>query len=158
MKKRFSIKRKLVIGFGVVFLAFLVNSFIMIHTSLENRKLNESITRLYTPSTNNLTKLRQVVVDSKMLIKNWVYIDKQSGTPDKLRLRRLHDSVFPAVIGRLEKLAPGWDQVNQALQSLNQVTQGNLELFQGLRNNAGNLSEQADVLKDITGFFRTHRQ
>lgn len=52
----------------------------------------------------------------------------------------------------------GADQVNQALQSLNQVTQGNLELFQGLRNDAGNLSEQADVLKDITGFFRTHRQ
>jgi len=113
MKKRFSIGRKLAIGFGVVFLAFVVNSFIMIHTSFENKKLNESITRLYTPSTNNLTKLRQVVVDSKMLIKNWVYIDKQSGTADKLRLRRLHDSVFPGVISRLEKLAPQWDQENQ---------------------------------------------
>lgn len=109
MKKRFSIKHKLFAGFGVVFLAFMVNSFIMIDTSLENKKLNESITQLYRPSTSNLNKLRQVVVDSKMLIKNWVYIDKKSGTPDKLRLRRLHDSVFPAVIGRLDGLADKWD-------------------------------------------------
>ena len=110
MKRRFNIGRKLALGFGIIFLAFLVNSFMTIDSSLENKRLNESITRLYNPSTNNLNQLRQVVVDSKMLIKNWVYIDKQSGTADKLRLRALHDSIFPTVINRLETLAPRWDE------------------------------------------------
>ncbi len=113
MKKRFSIARKLALGFGAVFLAFVAGAAIMVHTSLENKHLNNSITQLYRPSTNNLTKLRQVVVDSKMLIKNWVFIDKQSGTPDKLRLKRLHDSVLPGVISQLEELAPQWDSTNQ---------------------------------------------
>ena len=113
MKKRFTIGKKLAIGFGVVFIALLVNAFIMINNSINNKQLNESITGLYTPSTNNLSKLRQVVVDSKMLIKNWVYIDKQSGTADKLRLRRLHDSIFPAVINNLDALAPRWDERSQ---------------------------------------------
>jgi methyl-accepting chemotaxis protein len=114
MKKRFTIGRKLAIGFGIVFIAFLVNSFIMINNSLQNKELNESITGLYTPSTNNLSQLRQVVVDSKMLIKNWVHIDKQSGTADKLRLRRLHDSIFPGVIEELNTLAPQWEPESQA--------------------------------------------
>ncbi|HKL38023.1 MAG TPA: methyl-accepting chemotaxis protein, partial [Bacteroidales bacterium] len=113
MKQRFTIGRKLAIGFGIVFIAFLVNSFIMINNSLKNKELNEAITQSYTPSTNNLSHLRQVVVDSKMLIKNWVYIDKQSGTADKLRLRRLHDSIFPGVIEDLNALAPQWEPQSQ---------------------------------------------
>jgi methyl-accepting chemotaxis protein len=48
-----------------------------------------------------------------MLIKNWVYIDKQQNTVDKERLKRLHDSIFPAVLNNLEELAVKWDETNQ---------------------------------------------
>jgi methyl-accepting chemotaxis protein len=52
----------------------------------------------------------------------------------------------------------GANQVNQALQSLNQITQENLGLFEDLRNNASNLSQQAGVLKNITSYFTTRSQ
>ena len=113
MKTKLSIAQKLSIGFGIIILIFLINSALTINSSLKNKKQNEAITTLYTPSTTNLNKLRQVIVDSKMLIKNWVYIEKQKGTPDKMRLRTLHDSTFPAVIQNLENLADQWSQENR---------------------------------------------
>lgn len=113
MKYRLTISRKLALGFGIVILAFLVNAFITVNSSVKNRQLNDKITTLYTPSTYYLNDLRQAVVESKMLIKNWVFIEKQANTPDKQKLKSLHDEQFPEMIQRLQSLAKEWDDEHQ---------------------------------------------
>jgi len=121
MKYRFTISRKLGLGFGIVILAFLVNSFITINSSIQNRKLNEKITTLYNPSTYYLTNLRQAIVESKMLIKNWVFIEKQANTPDKQTLKSLHSETLPLLTNELKKLAEQWTPEQKELFS--QTTQ-----------------------------------
>ena len=49
----------------------------------------------------------------------------------------------------------GANQVNSALQSLNQITQQNAALFQTLADDATNLSNQADVLNEVITYFKT---
>jgi len=48
----------------------------------------------------------------------------------------------------------GANQVNEALQSLNQITQQNVSLFNSLNDDANDLSSQADSLNEIIRFFK----
>ncbi len=114
MKKiKLSITGKLTMGFGILLLAFIVNAVITVKSSIENRNLNEAISELYNPSAEALQKLRQNMVDSKMLIKNWVFIEKQSNTDDKNRLVKLHEESIPALNQELQNLSKQWTKEQQ---------------------------------------------
>lgn len=115
MKFNFTISRKLGVGFGVILIALIINATFTITSSLKNRELNDKIVKLYNPSSDNITLLRQLIVDSKMLIKNWVYIEKQSNTPDKNRLMELHEEALPGVIQKLDGLSREWEKGNQEM-------------------------------------------
>lgn len=110
---KLTIGKKLIIGFGVIFLAFIINALIILSYSIKNSNLNNQIIENYNPSQNNLIQLRQLLVDSKMLIKNWVYIEKQNDTPDKLKLKDLLDQDLPNTLTHLEKLSINWEKGNK---------------------------------------------
>jgi signal transduction histidine kinase len=48
------------------------------------------------------------VINSKMLIKSWVFVDSKSDTPDKIRLMEIHDIDFDAIVQRLNILSSDW--------------------------------------------------
>ncbi|PLX13837.1 MAG: methyl-accepting chemotaxis protein [Marinilabiliales bacterium] len=116
---KLTIGKKLIIGFGVILVALIVNAVIILNSSIKNSRLNNQITISYSPSQNNLSELKRQLVDSKMLIKNWVYIEKQEGTPDKIKLAELHSTQFPETIENLNKLSVNWEKENVEL--FNQV-------------------------------------
>ena len=47
---------------------------------------------VYTPSQAYISDLYTRISDSRMLVKSWVFIDKISDTPDKMKLKSLHDN------------------------------------------------------------------
>jgi len=114
---KLTIGRKLIIGFGVILLALIVNAVVTLNTSLQNSRLNNQILETYNPSTNNLNQLRKLLVDSKMLIKNWVYIEKQDGTPDKILLQEVLENKLPSTLKSLESLSVNWNDDNKELLS-----------------------------------------
>jgi len=112
---KLTIGRKLIIGFGVILLALIVNAVIILNSSIKNSKLNHEITENYNPSQDNLSELRRLLSDSKILIKNWVYIEKQEGTPDKLKLSDLHSTELPNTLSDLKLLSENWEDKNKNL-------------------------------------------
>ncbi len=92
---RLTITRKLSIGFGTVVFIIIVNVFLTSIMSHNNKKLNEEITNVFVPSASLLNDLANQISNSKMLIKNWVYIDKVADTPEKNKLKELHEKDFP---------------------------------------------------------------
>jgi len=110
---KLSIGKKLILGFGIILIALLVNSIIVLNYSVKNSKLNNQIIENNNPSEKNLIQLRQLLVDSKMLIKNWVYIEKQDDTPDKLKLVQLIERDLPNTFKELDKLSKFWEKKNQ---------------------------------------------
>ena len=102
---KFTIGRKLSLGYGILIFAILVYVIMTIFTTRRNAQLNEDVAEIYVPSEAKLNELSNLILNSKMLIKNWVFIDKKSETPDKLRLRDLHDKAFPQVKAELDKLS-----------------------------------------------------
>lgn len=113
MKIKSSITGKLSIGFGLIMLFFVITSVITVITLNKNRNTVTNISEIYTPSVDQLSKLNSLVSESKMLIRNWVFIEKQENTPDKIRLKDLQSTDYPKIKGELEKISHLWKNDKQ---------------------------------------------
>ncbi len=101
-KIKLSIGGKIFIGYGILIFAILLNVIFSVITTGRNERLNNKVSTVYVPCQTNLNELSNIVVNSKMLIKNWVFIEKKSDTPDKLKLIELQDKEFPLIKSNLE--------------------------------------------------------
>ena len=74
---------------------------------------------VYSPSSVLLQKLSYKVSETKMLIKNWVFVSPQTDSPDKIRLKQLQESDIPEILSQLQILSVDWDKdEQQVLQHL----------------------------------------
>jgi methyl-accepting chemotaxis protein len=105
-----TIARKLSLGFGLVVFVILLNVILTTIISRNNRYLNDLISQVFDPSVARLAELNNQVSNSKMLIKNWVFIDKVADTPDKVKLKELHNTDFPELNKKILELATLWNE------------------------------------------------
>jgi len=110
---RFSIARRLRIAFIFILLAVLATSYITFDTLHTNTNEYNKINTIYTPSAALLHDLHNMITNSKMLIKNWVYIDKKDNTPDKMKLLALIVRDYPKMQQRLDTLFKLWSTKDQ---------------------------------------------
>jgi methyl-accepting chemotaxis protein len=113
MKLRFTIANRLALGFGILTMALLANSFVTYNILTRSIEKNNVIQNIYNPSANYLNQLTEMLNNSKMLVKNWVYIDTQSDTPDKLKLKALHEVDFPELHGQILSISQSWSVEEQ---------------------------------------------
>ncbi len=133
LKFRFTIARKLFAGFGLLFLVVILTSILNYRTLDRNLEQNLNvITEVYAPSSAHLNDLYWLVTNTKILIKNWVYIDRKDDTPDKNRLREIHSKDIPRTEKALEELVEDWPnkgdqelywQVTESIDSLINIHQ-----------------------------------
>jgi signal transduction histidine kinase len=112
-KVRLSLQKKIILGFGLAAIVIISSSLYTYNTLLHNYQLINRVDNIYEPSEANLHSLMQEVSTSKMLIKNWVFIDYKSNTPAKEALVDLHKIKFKSLKNRLEPLVVEWDTETQ---------------------------------------------
>ena len=115
---RLNIAAKIGLGFGLVTVAVIVNGIMTSNSLQRSQKVNEIITNIYTPSLEWINKLSAEISDSRMLVKSWVYIDKISDTPDKLKLRKLHAVDYTEVRDTLKSFSKLWANEHPELRDL----------------------------------------
>ncbi len=148
MKIRFTVRNKLIIGFGTIILGVLISSILTYSTLDQNRKVSDDITKIHSPSVSLLTDLLSLVNDSKMLIKNWVFIDKKADTPDKIRLNELHEKDFPALKQKLIGVAENWtiEQQNLLFYALTSIEDTLFEKHRYIMNRLNDFESYEDVM------------
>jgi methyl-accepting chemotaxis protein len=109
---RLKIAAKIGLGFGIITIAVIVNAWITSVALDSSRNINEKINSVYTPSQAYIADLYSRISDSRMLIKSWVSIDKISDTPDKLKLKELHERDYKTVMDTLKQLSTLWDSAS----------------------------------------------
>ncbi len=109
MKFNFNIRQKLIYGFGLILVVVLLNSLLTSTTLIRSNRLNNQVVGVYNPTTMLLGEMDMMLSQSKMLIRNWVFVDKQPGTPDKMNLVRLHDETWPQISEELKNVALKWN-------------------------------------------------
>ncbi len=116
---RLSIGKRLQLGFGILLGIVLIFGLIIIVKTRKNNTISEKIINTYTPSRTLLNKYYNIIDNSKMLIKSWVFIDKHM-TDDKKRLLELQDSVFPSLVVELAQVKTEW--LDEDIKLLDEIT------------------------------------
>lgn len=108
MNFRFTIGRKIGAGFGVLILSTLM-VFLYTKTTLDtSREINERNINVNTPSVDALQELKILVLNSKMLITNWVNVQSSSDSPEKQELIRLMENSYPKLNNEISEISKSW--------------------------------------------------
>lgn len=108
MKFRFTIGKKIALGFGViVFLTIL--SFLFTNITLfESREKTRQVTEIYNPSVAKLKELDNQLNLSKLGITSWYYLTK-TDIPEKKQLTKLIHEDYPKLKNQLKEYSLKWD-------------------------------------------------
>jgi len=136
---KLNIAQKLYYGFGLILLIIVINGVLTFVTLTRSRNLNKTLTEEYSPVVNDLTHMSEMVSQSKMLIRSWVFIDKQSGTPDKVKLEKLLNEEFPALLNSLKSKPIEWEEgdtasLNVAFQKVQSMIKLQKEVMSSLNS------------------------
>ncbi|HOK52256.1 MAG TPA: methyl-accepting chemotaxis protein [Bacteroidales bacterium] len=115
MKLRFSITAKIAIGFGTLTLLYVINVFFIYQTLLKNQQDHVALTEQLIPSLRQVEKLQNYITQSRLLLKSWVYIEKEPITPDKLKLLEILDLEIPYLEKNIQKLYHQWPTSEQVI-------------------------------------------
>lgn len=127
MKIKLNIAQKLLVGFGLIIIAILINGISTSVTLNNSRALSEEITKVYSPSEQLIKQYRDMVISSKALIKSWVFIDRQPGTSDKILLNQLHTDKYTLLVESLNAIKSEWN--TERKQSFDSILIQTDELF-----------------------------
>src|SRR5688572_10809729 len=108
MNIRVTIGRRIGFGFAILIFLTLFAFWLTTITIRESSAINDKITTNYTPSVNALRDLNVMVINSKMLISNWVNIQGES--EDKPKLKKLIYEEYPQIKNRIEELSKNWNK------------------------------------------------
>lgn len=113
-------------GFAVLILLTVVVFILTTVTINSSKKINHTINSVYTPSVEALQDLNILVVRSKLLIYNWVFIQSGNDNLDKIHLKNLIETDYPIQKERILKLAENWsekdrNQIDSLIQAIDQL-------------------------------------
>ena len=118
--RKFSIYNKLTLGFGITTLAIIMGSLFNYYNLEKNITTVRKIANQHAPATQALNDLYFEVSNSKMLIKNWVFIEAKSNTPNKQQLKAFHNKRYPKLKDTIQKLSAKWETKEK--EQLNTIT------------------------------------
>ena len=112
---KFSIRNKLLLSSGIIILAVVISFIYIIATLNESKKVSERNIEIYAPSEALVNELYALINDSKMLSKNWVFIEQIGETPDKKKLIALQDTVFLQLKEKIDPKVAFWDEQSKEI-------------------------------------------
>lgn len=110
MNFRFTLVNRLYTTFSIILVAVITSSMITFSNLQTNRKLLRQVAYVHSPSTSSLDELAHMLIESRLLIKNWVFIEHKSQTQDKTRLRQIYSQDYPNLQKKLNTLKTSWNE------------------------------------------------
>ena len=146
-KIKLNIAQKLLAGFGILFFFILINGIITFVILTNGRSITRDVTQEYMPTSVALDDLKAISTQSKMLIKSWVYIERQPSTPDKEKLAKLIDSDYPALKSKLANFSQDWSEEDKkSLDSVYVCMEKSFELQKGIMNSLNSFEAYDDMM------------
>ena len=117
---RMTIGRKIGMGFGIFIFFALIVVMLTNRTLGRSRTINDQINQIYSPSVDALVRLRNMTVNSQMLIKHWALLESRADAPEKTALLKITEQDLPQLLDRIDTLMASWDKDEVA--AMNQIT------------------------------------
>lgn len=106
-KRKFTIGKKILTGFLGLIIAFVIYVVYSVLTINYNNTLTIESTNVITPSVEYLKEFQTLVIRSRMLITNWVYLPRNED--DKNELRAIYNGEYDALKTNLNEKIALWE-------------------------------------------------
>ncbi|MEM6523992.1 MAG: GAF domain-containing protein [Bacteroidota bacterium] len=106
---KFSIGNKIFGSFLIFIVLFIVNASIIFYTGNQIDQVVDTSSEVIRPTKDAINDFVLLVTKSKMLIINWVYVERNKDTEDKKALYDLQNNQYPQLKDELNKLKVSWD-------------------------------------------------
>lgn len=110
-----TISKKINIVLGITAIEIMLFILFSIVLLERNKSFTDNLIHDIAPGNLASTELFTAVLSSKSLIKNWVFVDLKSNTPEKKKLKILHYQVLPNLLDEFIKHTAEWNQEEKAL-------------------------------------------
>lgn len=147
MRRRFSIRNKILSIFILIIVFFAGNTILNIYYLDLNQQVTNQITEYYFPSDSKLGELNLIFHNSKSYINTWVHTDINSN--EKIALKKIHSEDWPQINKALINLSENWESKAQK-DSLANILAGFDELVtkhQTLMKTLSTFEDYFDILK-----------
>jgi serine phosphatase RsbU (regulator of sigma subunit)/HAMP domain-containing protein len=108
LKFRFSISRKIAVGFGLFIVVVGVFIYLTNKTLSESREINRRINEIYAPSVKILEELDNNVIHAQQLMKYWAIVQRTEDDPERVEAIKICEDVIPAQLKRIEEYSKLW--------------------------------------------------
>ncbi len=133
-----NLAQKLIGGFGILCAFILLNSILTIAIHFYTRNLQDTEANEYLPVKSNLGVMMNRLTESRRLVVNWVFVDHQPNTPDKVKLAEIVNTDFDLVLNEVKTATSDWEV--EFTDTLSVVEQKVHEMFDMERTVMNNLS------------------
>lgn len=114
---RFTIGRKIWLGFGVLIIT-MTSVFVMTYSTSseslsafeESKEKIDKVTQVSSPSRNEVVQLRMKLIETKSLITKWALVQTREDDQDKSKLIRIVNNEIPKIQQNILKLSVEWKQ------------------------------------------------
>ena len=148
MKFRFTIGRKIGLGFGIILFLFIVASLLTNFTLTDSRKKTDQVTKIFTPSVASLKELNGLLTRSNLLISKWFLIQTGDDARDKKALRTLINEEYPQLKERLKKYSVNWNKDEQ--QSIDSILVMAEDMFKSYKDDVMSQLNSFDTYNDAS--------
>ncbi|MGQ0827193.1 MAG: SpoIIE family protein phosphatase [Bacteroidota bacterium] len=147
MKLRFTIGRKIGLGFGVVVFLTIV-AFLFTNVTLnDSRKKTDQVTEIYNPSVASLKELDYLLIRSKFLITKWFYVQTGNDAMDKKALRTLIKEEYPELKRKIKKYSGNWNKDEQ--ENIDAILSLVEQMFESYQNDIMDQLNSFDTYNEV---------
>jgi serine phosphatase RsbU (regulator of sigma subunit)/HAMP domain-containing protein len=111
---RFSISRKIGVGFGLFIIVVAVVFYFTNNTLSESRETNRKINDVYAPSVKVLEELDNQLIHAQQLMKQWAYVQRREDDHERTEAIKLCEKVIPEQLKKINAYSTLWqsEQIN----------------------------------------------
>lgn len=132
---RFSISRRITLGFGLFILVVAVLFLITTSTLRQSREINLRINENFVPSLSALQELDNRLMRSQDLARQWAFVQRIEGDRERQELIQLTEKVIPAQLFKLNECAIKWNKQDKILhEQLAESVREILRHYKEIRN------------------------
>lgn len=144
---KLNIGQKLLAGFGVIFLFILINALLTIGIHVYTSNMQDKEIGEYLPVKEKLSNMSNLIAETKRLTVNWVYVDHQPDSPEKVKLKNIIDTGFDEVLKEVKENTTEWDQAFvDTLNVLDTKVHEFFDLQRIVMNNLNSFESYDDVM------------
>lgn len=145
--KAMNLAQKLISGFGLLCAFILLNSILTIAIHFYTRNLQETEANEYLPVKANLATMMNKLTESRRLAINWVFVDHQPNTPDKVKLAALVNTDFDVVLNEVKSATAGWeDEFTDTLGIVEEKVHAMFDMERTVMNNLSTFDSYDDPI------------